>query len=260
MKKIMIIVFLSIGFIGLASPERSMQGAVLPQRIEEGSSEPTYILDGLQRWFDGILSQWDIANNLWFDILNGYSIANVQPGDGCYAKPLERLPYAKCREYLTVSDFTVHGLIETPKNSEWRNWCCLGIGDNSSAGLENGIVLSCRNNPMAVCYRSTYSGTVHNSVPLSNVKYGDTIVLDIVFHYTSLTYEVYVNGEYVGASTILSENWNLDGKHLQFGLQFHGTTDTNRNCKMYNVMIYNRALSAEEVEHNFEMDMERFAQ
>lgn len=259
MKRMVAMAILFVPFLfGHSSPVKDMAGASASMIIDEGDTANTYILNGLVNWWDGILSEFDATKNKWKDLVEGENFNGSIKGTGDFAVWDGAFASIKTENHRSISDFTLHSLVETPNKANWKNWCVIGIGDRNSMGVENGIVLSCRNNPMAVCYRSTYSGTVHNSVPLSNVNYCDTIVLDIVFHYSSLTYEVYVNGEYIGASTILSDNWNLDGKHLTFGLQFNGTTDTNRNCKMYNVMIYNRALSAEEVAHNFAIDVERF--
>ena len=58
----------------------------------------------------------------------------------------------------------------------------------------------------------------------------------------------------------MEENWNLDGQSVSLGTFFHDLSDRNENLKRYNVLFYNRALTAEEIEYNFNIDKERFGQ
>ena len=148
--------------------------------------------------------------------------------------------------------------METTSRAVWFSWCLIGIG--RADGLNNGIVLCGENSKLGVMYRKQYSSTILNNVQLPSVNYGDTIDVAIVFHYSSLTYEVYVNGEYVGSSTILPENWNLDGRNdLRIGSDFYEIASPyNDNFKRYNVLYYSRALTADEIQYNFDIDCERF--
>ena len=240
----------------MGDPMRSMEGAKWNPLIEETEDSPTYIQDGLQYWWDGIKGL--VEKYCWYDIVNNMYIDNIMQGDGLF------ITYRNMGGNLTSysqslycpEEFTLHSLIETVKGRYWGNWCIMGLGRDS--GLQNGIILAGSSSPMSVQYRKAYSGAVLNQVNLSKVKYGDTIVLDIVFRRSTLVYEVYVNGEFVGSSQIAEENWNLDGATLALGASFYGRHDNNSNFKMYNLLYYERALSAEEVAYNFTIDSARF--
>lgn len=260
MKRIVAIAILFVPFLfGHSSPVKAMAGASASMTIDEGDSTNTYILNGLVNWWDGILSEFDATKNKWKDLVEGENFNGSLKGTGDFAVWDGAWASIRTENYRSISDFTLHSLVETPNKASWKNWCVIGIGNRNSMGVENGIVLGCRNNPMAVSYRSAYSGSLLNAVNLTNVGFGDTISIDIVFHYLVLTYEVYVNGEYVGSSQILEDNWNLDDAQLNIAASwFYSQDDSNKNCKLYNIFYYNRALSAEEVAHNFAIDVERF--
>ena len=258
MKKYLI-VFIGIIFSvlsGVSAPMKSMEGAKWNPLIEETEDSPTYIQEGLLYWWDGIKGL--VENYRWYDIVNNKYIVNVVPGDGPFITYRNLGGQINCSStgLYCPEEFTIHSLIETVKGRFWGNWSMVGLGRGS--GLHNGIILADSSTPFSVQYHKVYSGAVLNQVNLSKVKYGDTIVLDIVFRRSTLVYEVYVNGEFVGSSQIAEENWNLDGATLALGASFYGRHDNNSNFKMYNLLYYERALSAEEVAYNFTIDSARF--
>lgn len=226
-----------------------------------------YVLDGLDHWWDGLLSERQYqtigasADGMKLKDLVG----NVDfLGTGAAGVPYISW-YTNANGYANTGtstvlamdhDFTLHGVVEVAKSYVWSGWSVLGIG--TSAGLENGIVLSGRMPTPTIIYQASYSGTALNTVALQNVRGGDIIVLDVVFSYASKTFKVFVNGEFVGESTILGENWNLDKVAVKVGAQALRLQEENSNVKYWNVMIYKRGLTADEVRQNFNVEKERW--
>ena len=168
-----------------AAPIRDMLGSkLLALSPEEGSGIP-YVSDGLTYWWDGIDGLWD-DGNYWIDLIAGVKIRNSYQVDGLYAaaysQPGKRAPIMTSQTFSIESDFTLECLMETPSRAVWYSWCLIGIG--RADGMHNGIGLCGENSKMGVMYRKQYSGTILNNVQLTSVKYGDTIDIAIVFHFT----------------------------------------------------------------------------
>ena len=224
-----------------AAPMKSMVGAdgseIVPPADDCGIP---YVAEGLVYWWDGINGIWEDTN--WIDLVSGVAMLRSPRGNGPYVvnyNPVTYVQQYKTKERMD-RDFTLHSFIELPAKGYWGNWCIMGIG--TAPGNENGITLF-GENTFRVIYRKTYSGTILNSIPLTGIAYGSTIVLDIVFRYADLTYEVYVDGEFYGESMIAETDWNLNGVDCNVGTYFYSKTTQNENMKRYDVLFYNRALS-----------------
>lgn len=249
----------SLAVAAIASPVKANIGGVDVERMSlPESGEIPYVPEGLVFWWDGMEGEWDGSD--WVDLISGEKMLRSPRGEDYAGVATVPAGYASGITALNKKasgDFTLHCLLETCAKSSWQNWCQIGFG--RAAGLENGFTLFGEGLPMKVVYRTAYAAAPVNSIPLAGVVYGDMIALDIVFHYETLVFEVFVNGQFVGGSQILESDYNLDGKNdLGIGTYFYKQGEVNSNVKRFVVLFYNRALTEEEIVYNYLIDKERF--
>ena len=259
------LVVMLVAYTNYASPVKGIVGAV-NEEFGDGQENPTpmYIKDGLVNFWDGLLSPRDYSSSdavlgYWYDVLRGEALSGYVIDAPYILVGIAPNSYAwgATDSKIINSDFSIHTRLELPKRNIWKAWSIIGIGRED--GLQDGIVLSGANQTLQVQYRMRYSGTILNSIPLVGVSYGSTITYDLIFLYNTKTYIVYIDGIYAGESTILVENWNLDGKLVRIGMNFLGRDiGYNDNTKYYNLLFYNKALTADEIYHNYLIDKERF--
>lgn len=230
---------------------------------EEGISAKSYIQNGLISQWDGIENVGygihDDSSTRWIDLKSEVPILGIR-FDTYAAIPTGTTPPLTDSRYYGFRidrDFTMHGCLINPPRY-WTNWTLVGIG--RGAGCENGIVLCARDGEInySVAYRSAYSGTVFAKVNTGTVV-SEKYVVDIVFHYETKRFSVYVNSLLVGSSTIPEDNWNLDGvSNLSacIGL-FHNLSNIG-DFRVFDFMLYERCLTEEEISYNHAIDKERF--
>ena len=246
-----------------AVPIRSLLGAEGNSIINDSEktiSAASYVQEGLYAQFDGIenvgYGVHDSDSTIWINLKGGLKIKNAYFGES-YASPKATLWTEDSRtEFIINSDFTLHCCLVTCP-FRWYNWTMIGIG--TSAGLQKGICFSGMDGNRgsgSVCYRSAYSGTIHNQIH-TNVGTSQFCTIDILFSYLPKTYSVYLDGNYIGESTILEENWNLDGVANHIGCQFSRFDDIG-NFKIHDILYYKRKLTDDEISYNNLLDIYRF--
>ena len=265
MKKTAFVTIVAAFLAAFASPTRSTIGGRSIQFVDidlGGMSAKSYVQNGL-------VSQWDAIENIgygihdglattWIDLVGGVPMKNVKFGDDHAIPTGNTMTDSRPGYYpfYITGDFTMHGCLVNPPRV-WVHWTEIGIG--KGAGCENGICLSARDGAVnySVCYRSAYSGTIYAIVHTGTTA-GDMYSIDVLFQYSTKTYWVYVDGVLKGSAVIPEENWNLDGQALSVGIGLFQRLDMMGDFKVFDFMLYNRMLSAEEIAFNHEIDLERF--
>lgn len=246
-----------------AVPIRSLLGAEGNSIINDSEktiSAASYVQEGLYAQWDGIENAGygvhDPSATIWINLKGGIKIINASFGES-YASPKKTLwTEDSSTEFIINSDFTLHGCLVTCP-FRWYNWTMLGIG--TSAGLQKGICFSGMDGSRgsgSVCYRSAYSGAIHNQIN-TYVGTSQFCTIDILFEHSSKTYSVCLDGKYVGESTILEENWNLDGVANHIGCQFSNYNDLG-DFRIHDILYYKRTLTEEEIAYNNLLDRYRF--
>ncbi len=231
----------------------ALWGAAKPS----GPTARDYVQDGLVAMWDGIENagwgQHDASATAWVDLVGGVTVSGRSFGDKYATLSNKNSTTAASSSYRADQDFTLHGSLRTlPK--VWTNWTLLGIGTGS--GIQNGFCFIGYDTGYPLRYKNAYAGTTGLNLSTGAVS-GADICLDVVFIYSTKTAYLYVNGALSGSSSIDASLWNLDGKNLQLGSVLYdlGSVGDMRN---YNIIYYNRALTAAEVAANYAIDKARF--
>ena len=88
---------------------------------------------------------------------------------------------------------------------------------------------------------------------------GQACSIDIAFEYSSKTYYVYIDGEAIGEATIPEESWNLDNARVYVSFPcFYNGNYVSEDFEVFDVMLYGRCLSEDEIKHNAHVDRERY--
>ena len=265
MKKILTIGCVALTALCFASPASNMLGArgQFQTEVEQGISARSYIQNGLICQWDGIenvrYGVHDESASQWIDLRQGVPIPYMSFVENYGVPTWKGVSGTDYRYYRfrIDRDFTMHGCLINPPRY-WKNWTLIGIG--RAAGVQNGITLCAKDGAMnySVIYSSAYSGPVYAKVD-TGTAVGDKYVVDIVFQYASKTFGVYVNGLCVGSASIPDDEWNLDDvTNLQVAIGCFHAPDNVGDFRVFDFLIYDRCLTAEEIEYNCLIDKERF--
>ena len=263
MKRISILLFAAFASLILTADIR--KGCIASFSIAKtqsinGYTAKSYVQDKLTTLFDAIenagFNKHVDGSATWIDLIGERNINYPLMFNDNYCVLLSNSDFRTdyWHRYSINGDFTIHGVVVNP-NPYWGNWTMIGLGRDS--GMQNGICLTAVDSNYLVKYRTKY-GTSDVCSIKTKTSSGQQYSIDIVFQYDSKTFYVYINASYVDKATIPAESWNLDGKNdLHFGGYFYSTNYVG-NFRLHNMMLYGKMLNEEEIQHNYEIDKERF--
>lgn len=240
-----------------------------------GGSEPTaksYIQDGLAAMYDGIENAgWGIhdANaTSWVDLKGAYDFdwTGITGSEGVSwgEDYLYLLNGNKSNINLSTLDFpsSTNRTVEIVVKYEWKftdNWAnvqspiavypsALPIGRGGTGGLQEGVTVSYQIGNIA------YTAGVNNGSNLSNVfaSYSSKLSEQIAGSTGANKNGVfYRNGNQIKVRTNYQSNWTP-----QYNISLRRPPRANVWVKC--VRIYNRDLTLEEIQHNYQIDAIRF--
>lgn len=236
-----------------------------------GGAQPTaadYVQTGLQNQFDGIenvaAGQHDATTTQWLDLkTSGYFFNIAAAYADCVSfTGSNSVFYAPgaLAGFSADHDLTLHAVITAPSSISFTTQAMIALGRDSFN--KNGFVLgglAGYANAQAF-WASAYSGGTRYLVDTGK-GVSSKFAYTVAFDYDSLQFEVYINGVKVGTTqTISADVWNLDGKtDVRLGMGANsGALNDASGFRMHSVMLYSRALTAEEIAHNYTVDKARF--
>ena len=252
---------------GIAAPTRSGMSAMHTRFIEEEEAQPWYVTEGLNVHFDGIYNvgygQHESSAIRWLDLVNGFYYPISVSYDDCISivgTDAVRYPNVSEVSFTLNHDMTLHTVVTTPSRVTWDMQALIALGRDSFS--KNGFVLGgvAGYGTFQAYWKSSYSGGTAYYVD-TGVGANAKVVVDIVFVYNSLQFVVYVNGIQCSSVKEIDHSvWNLDGKtdiRLRMGSSGGALNDAS-GFRSHSIMLYDRALSDEEVQWNYTLDKERF--
>lgn len=164
--------------------------------------------------------------------------------------------YASIPISLSSSNMTIELVFKINADSPWEDIATLDDGSNTIL-IEQGSVSETPNTNGYLRYYSYYAngvGSVTNSLASSS-----QYILDSKIHLSSLTVgsslaSSYFDGIFQGSASVV-ENKNFNRLVLANDLV---RTGRNCSCSIYQVKLYNRALSATEILQNYNATRKRF--
>lgn len=254
---------------GIAAPTRSGVSAMHTRFTAEEETQPWYVTDGLVVHFDGIYNvgygQHSSSTTKWIDLINGFTLTILIPyEDGIsFNGQISAVNYPSGGgvTFSVSHDLTLHTVVTAPSSISWATRAMIAIGRDSFS--MNGFVVGggkTTYNTVKAYWSSAYSGGTTYTVDTGKYP-NERFSVDIVFYYQSLQFMVYVNGVQTGSmQTIDPTVWNLDGRtdiYMRYGSN-SGVLNDASGFRSHSVMLYDRALTEEEIQWNYTLDAERF--
>lgn len=268
MKKILVIACALFGLVCIGKPKSSSVGArAMVTAVENGASVATaadYVQDGLLCMWDAIENAgWGVHDDTathWMELISGTEDAIVGSLGTRYAWSDNALvSYTtgntfisdKTEELLEAFQnctFTIESITSCPTASHGWQAQFFNIAQ-SGQGYNQGIILRYRREDNGYC-GSVYTGK-YSSGPDYQISPIDAL------HTWAVSYDngyglFYGDGKFVGSRTATPDT-TISSVIVRIGTstyQFQG-------C-YHSIRIYSRALTADEVEHNAQIDQVRF--
>ena len=266
MKQVFTVLFCILCLHCIAAPTRSGVSAMHTRFTAEEDTQPWYVTDGLIAHFDGIYNvgygQHDQSTTRWYSLVGDFYWPITVAYDDCVSftgSEAVRNQNGAEASFNVLHDLTLHSVVTTPSSVIWTMQSLIALGRDSFS--KNGFVLGGVSGygTFQAYWKSAYSGGTAYYVDTGKGA-NEQFVLDIVFFYDELIFDVYIDGTKVGRRTIAPEVWNLDGKtdiRLRMGANSGALNDVS-GFRLHEVMLYERALTEEEIQWNYTLDVGRF--
>ena len=224
---------------------------------------PNPVKDGLVLWYDfNSMKNNDVSNSIARDLsgnnING-TLENVNFSNGTgYSKEgliLDGVDdYIEVKNHESISNITenitINFLFKYKENTGSFRWL---VSNNSDATASTGYGLAYNPNSInPISFRWGGEVTYYNTKPEKNNDYLYTFVISkengkILF---------YINGKLV-QENIFSGNPKKSDNNLFFGKSSYNNSEV-LNGIIKSIQIYNRALSDQEIQHNYQLEKERW--
>lgn len=233
----------------VATPVMGLHFMKLPKKTARN-----YVQDGLVAMWDGIENAgWGVHDNsatTWKDLIGGH-VLNVDNGgswaDDCLVCDGTRRG-AYGNNLTGGAPLVVEAVVQATTASSWRILWHQGEW-RDGLRLTRCLVFY---NPTQLWLASAY-GYTDVSTTIANKT---TIHIDYA---SSGISHLSINGSDAAFSTGATSWYNTDGGNV---FAFGGASSTSANyalaCKIYSFRLYSRALTADEIAHNYAVDKERF--
>lgn len=228
-----------------------------------------YVQDGLVAMWDGIENAgWGVhdpnatawknlvgAEDMEFNQSFEYDIYNDSVLFRDDNRPGKRAA-SKMRITMT-KDMTIEGMMLVPNVVPvWAVRMCVGLLYGNKTGVfpfARGI-----NNIPALKYTASYSDTTDRY--FKEPMKGETTSSTIVFKREDKSFDGYYNGEFVSTIGSQEDNWIGDNIVLNPVFVYKQVQEYMIGCdfRIHYMRIYSRALTADEIAHNYAIDKVRF--
>lgn len=215
---------------------------MMAQRVEP---EPQYVTDGIILWLDGINKGGTDGN--WTDLVNGHVFTNrgcTVLSDGFSFDGVDDdMMNSTFNTVTTPMDNTIEVVVSAVDATGVHAIFCAG----APAGNKNTKRFYVAITTQLVCLATTSSyPTISTPTPAA--------VHSIV---SCPDGGLYING--VAATPAANGYYNFQGASNRIGSGYYPTTVRHRfKGTIHAIRIYNRSLTAEEVAHNYALDLQRF--
>ncbi len=230
--------------------KQTSKGTVLYKTaIENEASElgDEYIKDGMQVWYDGINNTGSGHSNnttIWKDLSGNVNDAQITTKGSSLNWQSNCLATNKAESIITPWTFstshTISVVIEPLEfynyNTIWEN--NLSADDNEAWIYSNGIL-------------AARSNAVGGYTAWSTCNIEKKIKIDVIIDNEKQNNYSFINGQFSRNGGQI----NLNGGKLRFN---GGKGNTAGKNKYYTMKVYNKALSANEIHHNYILDKARY--
>ena len=253
------------GFIGATAPEANGIANPLPAP----PAAPQLITSGLVLNLDaGDSSSYPGSGTTWYDLSGNGNNGTLFNGVGYNSSNLGSLSFDGTNDYSTIPDITGVTDFSTSNNYTVDFWTYLSSTQNNTQSADNDVVekwsASGGGYPYVFRYiRSTqlmsvvvYDGSSVNSISIQ-ISHSNWWNICGVFNWSSSLLTVYGNGGSVTGSTALNLTGDItNNSALNLMRRGNGFNYATGNLSM--LKIYNRALTASEVQQNFNVRKSRY--
>lgn len=237
---------------------------------KSGPTAKDYVQDGLIAMWDGIENAgWGVHDpnaTVWKNLVGTEDMVFNQSfeydiyNDSVLFRDDNRSGYrARSQMSITMTnDMTIEGMMLVPNVSPvWAVRMCVGL----LYGPKIGVFPFARgkNNIPALKYTASYNDTTDRY--FKEPTKGETTSSTIVFTREDKSFDGYYNGEFVSTIGSQEDNWIGDNIVLNPVFVYKQISDYMIGCdfRMHYMRIYSRALTAEEIAHNYAIDKARFS-
>lgn len=239
-------------------------------RQRNAAPKPSYVMDGLQLWLDGIQNTrdgHDSKTRIWEDISgNGYDFIPMHGGKyptvgDTYFTGFDADTFfiSSNSDLAAMGPITTAGTLEAVYMMETAHTGQV-FGFKNISGSSASLYKLCVKNQANLCVAGRYTTTTAARYAANGVGYhlGEIMRSSVTYGGSIAAIDTEVDGE--DYDIIASDSgWGNNGGNC-VGARWH-TSSTNYypfHGKIYCVRYYNRILSAEEREHNRLTDIRRF--
>ena len=240
---------------------------------KSGSGVPTardYVQDGLIAMWDGIENAgWgvhDASATTWKNLVGAEDMEFNQSfeydiyNDSVLFRDDNRSGKRAASEMqITMTkDMTIEGMMLVPNVEPfWNVRMCIGLLND----IKTGVFPFARGAPSytpSLKYSASYND--NSDRYFGSPKRGETVSSAIVFRRADKSFDGYYNGKYVASIGSQADNWIGDNIVLKPVFVYKQLSDTMIGCdfRIHYMRIYSRALTADEIAHNYAIDKARF--
>ena len=156
-----------------------------------------------------------------------------------------------------TNDMTLEGMMLVPNVEPiWNVRMCIGL----LYDLKTGVFPFARGRTYTPSLKYSASYNDNSDRYFGSPKRGETTSSTIVFRRADKSFDGYYNGKYVASIGSQDDNWLGDDKILQPIFVYKQLSDSMIGCdfRIHYMRIYSRALTADEIAHNYAIDKARF--
>ena len=228
-----------------------------------------YVQDGLIAMWDGIENAgWGIhdANaTVWKNLVGTEDMVLNQSfeydiyNDSMLFRDDNRSG-SRARSQMSITmteDMTIEGMMLIPNARPiWDVRMCIGL----LYDIKTGVFPFARGVTSIPSLKYTASYNDNSDRYFGNPKVGETVSSSIVFRRAAKSFDGYYNGEFVSTIGSQEDNWLGDNIVLHPVFIYKQLSDTMIGCdfRINYMRIYSRALTTEEIAHNYAIDKARF--
>ena len=156
-----------------------------------------------------------------------------------------------------TEDMTIEGMMLIPNvEPMWDTRMCIGL----LHGQKTGVFPFARGVTFIPSLKYSASYDDNSDRYFGNPKKGETVSSAIVFRRADKSFDGYYNGKYVGSIGSQDDNWLGDDTILEPVFIYKQLSDTiiGSDIQIHYMRIHSRALTADEIAHNYAIDKARF--
>jgi hypothetical protein len=205
------------------------------------------------------------SGTTWTDLSGNGNNGTLVNGVGYSGDNLGSLVFDGVNDYVNSNYFPNLSPGDSYSHSVWFKTTSATVGDNGSNRLIEARDSSKSGNPLiasgvnfsasnTLFFLVRGSNGIRRDIVVSNISVNDGVWRQVHFQILSNGHtQIYLNGESLGQNTSgVDTNINLSDRFLAIGARnLEGNISANFNGNIAQVSIYNRALTASEIQQNY---------